>query len=814
VRDRRADPSEAPDSDPLGLGNRVASITIGEDGTMTIGGGDGPDGLAAPAIHTRRRGTRADFDQNLALDDRVDLFGLGHDLAEQVAADQRSRAEALEMQADGIGLLGLKIEKDGHGSGGGNVSRLGHPLLLTAVVEGQAAMAGELMPARGPCKVEEPADGGEAEDDLARSFAHDMNRFLTKTAPEYYPDFDRGIWGLNFRGNLFKRIYKHPLKRRPAGDCISVEDLIVSEDASDLDTAIRVTQRSEMTHGQVRRMMRWGGWRDVDMAQPMLNRDAVQRRQDETLGTSPFLTRPSDIPRTMLQTTTDLCMDDYDYEERDAPGDVPISYMVTWDETTHQVLDIRRKWRFGDEYFERKPEYVHYGMIPSDLGFMHLGFVHLLGNQTKALRAGWNILFDAGMYGNIQAWIKAKGVRGTNEIRPKPGDVVELDLGPFDDIEKAIKALPTKDPSQVFIALNELIAKESERVTSAVKLPTGEGRADVPVGTMMALVEQATKIATSVQGRAYRSLTRELTLFRDLFAEDPESLKALNRNPAYQARTREEVMDQELVPQADPNVPSQLHRVMLATAMVTVAGQNPDIYDRAKVHIRAWKQVGVNDAAEFIHDPAPQPGGAPGPAPPDPLIGQARMLEAKTKAQKAQQDVVTDQRRAANELMQANTQQQEMQSDAQNQAADRAQQLAIERMRLEVEKQRVGTEQVRAQMENERAREQASIQHQGQQMQHERETQGMAMEHQRDQQGLAVEQQGQALQHQQHQEGLAHEAQQGEAERQSTAVEGAQQRAHQATEGAEQRKQAAVQSKGELGVKKMAARKRPAPRKG
>jgi hypothetical protein len=684
-----------PGGEPL----TAATIEIDDDGGVTI---------KAPVAAKANRPKPDSFSKNLAMEEDIALASLAEEILAGIEADQQSRKMWIENYNDGLDLLGLTIE-DAKSTKSGPASKIGHPLLLGAVIKAQSAASAELLPSGGPCKIATRDGDDQGSDELAQALESDLNWYITTGSPEFYPNLDRGLFGLFLNGNLFRKVYEHPVKRRPVAETVEVSDLIVSEDADDLETAVRVTHRAEMSRSAVKRMQWKGVWRDIDLAYPMPIASSEQKKRQEVQGTTSISLRPQDMSYTILETTTDLDLSDYGYEDPHAPDDLPVSYIVTIDKDSRQVLDIRRGWKADDEEFQRKQRFVHYMMIPA-LGFLCLGHLHLLGNQTKALRAIWRILVTLGMYGSAPAGIKAKSLRmGTNEINPQPGEFVDIDVGPFDDISKAIMPFPYKDLSQVFVAFADSIGKESGNLSSAADMPVGESRVDIPVGTILAMIEQATQMASAIHKRLYRAQARELQLLKECFAENPEALWKLNRKPARKWQSAEEFADTDLVPASDPNVPSQIHRIMLATAMVTLAGQNPDIYDRVKVHDRAWKSIGVNDADTFLHEPDPNAGGGkPGPAPPDPLIGQARMLEAQAKIQSAQNAQTDSQRKAATEAIEAQHSGQALAQEGQTRAAELASERQIEAARLAVEQERLRIEQVRAGAQHDLATRQAA----------------------------------------------------------------------------------------------------------
>lgn len=677
-----------PDTAPQELGKVEATIAIDPAGGVTI---------SFPSAK-KPRDAPSKFNENLAKRGSLNASGIVDELLDGVEADIKSRTGFTESYTNALDLLGIEIKDDKREK----FSQIGHPLLLESVVRAQSAAGGELMPASGPCKVETVGGSDAASDALARALQDDMNGYLSGAgAPEYYPDFDRGLFGLFYSGNLFRKIYYHMIRRRPVAESIGIEDLIVTESATDLETAIRVTHRSEMTPQQVRQMQRYADWVDDDLGQAQLQFDSLKMAQERLAGYNRILTRPSDVPFEIYEVTTDLDLTDYGLELSDAP-DIPAPYIVTIEKGSRKLLALRRGWVRGDPHYKRRQRFVHYGMIPG-FNFLCLGFMHLLGNQTKALRGIWRLLVTSGMYANAPGGLRAKGVRlGQSEVRPGPGEWPDIDIGSFDDIKKALMPMPYKDVSAQFMTLAQSIGADANRLAGAVEATTGEGLSNVPVGTMMSMVEQSTQVMAAIHKRLHRAQSRELQLIKDCFSENPESLSRLP-SIASAPDMAAAFANLNLIPASDPNVPSQLHRIQLSTALVTVAGQNPDLYDRTAVHMRAWRTIGVNDPQSFIlPQPAPPPPPKGGAAPPDPAIGQARLAEAQAKMQQVQQGQVDLRRKAAEATMEAQSRQAEMQAKTQAQIAEMQsreriaqQQTQIEQIRLEIEQARLTAEHAR-----------------------------------------------------------------------------------------------------------------------
>lgn len=686
-----------------------STVQIDDDGGVTL-------------LSPRVRRPRADrdprrFDENLALTmDDGDLSAIGHEVSEGIEADELSRTQFIAIFNKSLELLGLRDDtaRTGQAQGGktkGSISRVTHPLLLEAVVKSQGAARAELLPAQGPCKVMVRGDSDANLDDLARALEDDVNAYLTVGAREYYPDMDRALFGLFFSGNAFKKIYLHPLRHRPVSEAIAVEDLIVSEDAVDLETAIRITHRSHMTKAMVRRMQLFGDWRDVDLPLGSFGSiDPANRKKQELMGTGMGFgsLRPQDQNYEFYECTTDIDLADYGIAG--IPDDLPVPVVVTLERQTKRVVALRRGWTRGDPEFRRRMRYVHYGMVPA-LGFLCLGHMHLLGGHARALTAAWRVILDAGMFANFPGGMKLKGVRvgvDGNDIHPSPGEWPDIDANGIDDIRKVAMPLPYKEASPVFIQFINSVAQEAKGLAATIDVEMGEGRTNIPVGSMMAMIEQATQLSAIIHKRLHTAQARELELIKECVAENPESIVRVIPSPRRRWVGQIAFNSIELVPVSDPNVPSQIHRVMLATAMVTMAGQNPDIYDRMATHLRAWRTIGVGDAMSFLQQSPPQgQQGDPAAA----TAAQAQMVKANADMANVQMKQQENQRKAAAETVEMQMKLRRGQQESADAEAERQVKLQLAQSNLETERLRQQTEQVRSDAQQQTANAKVAASH-------------------------------------------------------------------------------------------------------
>lgn len=613
------------------------------------------------------------FNDNLAelLSEAV-LSTICEKLLMGIDSDIQSRASWLENVSNAISLLGLEIKQPRGATIAGatpseGVSTVDHPLLLEAVLRFQANARGELLPTDGPVKVRNDGESNALSDKLAEALEKDLNHYLTKTAKEYYPDTDRMLLMLGFSGISFKKGYHDPIKRRPVIESIDAKDLIVSNSATAIDNATRVTHRVMMRPSLLKRMQLVGAYRDIDLPIPstigVLN--PVDSKINQVQGIAPpSYADQKDQDRELYECYCELEVPGFEHMFDGKETGLPLPYKVTIDKEARRVLEIRRNWEEDDPLCMARNRIIAYIFIPG-FGFYGIGLVNILGNATKAVTAAWRLMIDAGMFSNFPGFLYIKSLQKqmTNQFRVPPGGGMAIDtVG--QDIRSAIMPLPYKDPSAVFIQLIDNISQAAQRVGGTTELQIGEGKQDAPVGTTLAMIEQATKLISAVHKRLHQSQGQELDMLKSLLMEDPAGLwrHRKKKSEVLKVLVHEAGLDSidqafeeseqrhiqmflaaldccELVPRADPNTSSQTERYLKVVAMRQMALTNPQL-DIKKIDEYALMVMGIDDPDNYFKPPAPM--GAP---PPDPRMisaqanvmdAQTRMADSKTKATESQ----------------------------------------------------------------------------------------------------------------------------------------------------------------------------------
>lgn len=589
---------------------------------------------------------------NLAekIDDQERLR-IAEELVKGIENDLESRKEWIEDRALGLKLLGLKIELPGlQGSADGapveGMSRVRHPLLLEAVLRHQANARSELLPVDGPVKIRDDSNYSTPDSDwIADALEKDFNHYLTVTAKEYYPDTDRMLFMHGFGGSAFKKIYFCPLRNRPVSESVDADDLIVNNEATDLENARRITHRIYMRPSVVKRMQLMKVYRDTPLTQVSpKNLDPVQIESSSIEGVTPDPSFTEDRDREIYECYCELDIKGFEHKLDGQPTGLEVPYRVTIDASSKEILSIVRNFNEDDQEFPTaRKNFVHYVYVPG-LGFYGIGLLQILGNLTNAATAGTREMLDAGMYANFPGFLYAKagGRQNSNIFRVPPGGGAQIDTGNM-PINQAVMPLPYKEPSASLMQLIDNISTYGQRLGGTADLQVGEGRQDAPVGTTVALIEQSTKVLSSVHKRMHAAQAEELQLLAQCFREHPESFWQRNHRPAAQwdQSLFEYALDNvNLIPQSDPNTSSHVQRMMKVAALVQMAQQAPQLYDVMAVNREALRALGWENADQFLTVQAPQPDPRAQAKQADAnakmLTAQAKMMDAKTKAQQGQ----------------------------------------------------------------------------------------------------------------------------------------------------------------------------------
>jgi hypothetical protein len=660
------DPGPSDETMTVMVGGDDSPVRIKDNGEVEVETPDGGITIYPNGIPKKSKESANDFDANLAEHiDEGELARISEELLTGIESDNQSRGDWLDARAKGIGLLALKIEAPRSAASDGGtmegISVVRSPLLLESVLRFQANAVAELLPSDGPVKVanEEPPKTRQQEmleqmsgvpkqpkerDVLADALERDFNRYLTTVDREYYADFRRMLFYTGFGGSGFRKVYRCPLKRRPVSRAIDAADLIVADPEVSLHDAGRVTHRILMRQSVLKRMQLAGQYRNANLGVPVQTEEnAVELKEADVMGFDVNPQLPADYKHTIYECYCELDLNGFEHTEDGEETGLPLPYRVTLDKESRQILEIRRNWKEDDDQYRALMPIVKYPFVEG-LGFYGFGLLHILGNSTAAVTAAWRLALDAGMMASFPAFLYSDVVsrQNTNVMRLVPGGGTKINTGGL-PISETVMPAPYHDATAGLISMMNHVEETAGRVGGTAEISVGEGNQQAPVGTTMAMLDQATKIMAAVHKGLHAAQAEEFELLADLFKEDPDALLA-GSNEVWE---REELInalnDKHLIPKADPNTPSHMIRVMRAMALLQLYQLNPAAWDYKEVVKRIARMVGENEVDELFAPPQP-PSQAPDP---NAIMAQAALIQAQAKAKDTDMKPILQQMKAA-----------------------------------------------------------------------------------------------------------------------------------------------------------------------
>ena len=543
-------------------------------------------------------------DANLAeiLDDDV-LGDLSSDIRAKFREDVESREDWEEAIAKGLGLLGINYEDRSEPFLG--ASGVTHPLLSEAVTQFQAQAYKEMLPSGGPVKTQilgTPTKETEAQAQRVEDF---MNYQITEIMEEYDQDTDQMLFYLPLTGSTFKKIYFDETKQRAVSKFVPAEDMVVPYSASDLRTAERVTHVVRMSYNDIRKLQVAGVYRDVELSETGdgESEGAIQERADELLGLRPNY---SEDVYTLLECHIDLDLEGFEDKDMEGnPSGIMLPYIVTLDQNSGKVLSISRNFREQDPLKRKRQYFTHFKFLPG-FGFYGFGLLHTIGGLSRAATSILRQLIDAGTLSNLPAGFKARGVRIRNDDEPlNPGEFRDIDV-PGGDLKNSIIPLPYKEPSATLAQLLSVVVDSGKRFAQVADAKIADVNSQAPVGTTVALIEQGSKIISSIHKRLHYGQKQEFRMLAEIFSENPVPYPYFVGNVPPETMQADFDGRVDILPVSDPNIFSMSQRLSLAQTQLQMAQAAPEMHNLREAYRRMYDALDIKNIDAILPEP-PQP---------------------------------------------------------------------------------------------------------------------------------------------------------------------------------------------------------------
>lgn len=540
------------------------------------------------------------FKENLAeILPEHELSNIAQRVGEWVDADEEARKGWYERIKEGLKVMGIETLEDGDVAIPG-ASNLTHPLIAEACVQFQARAMEELFPPEGPVKtmvVGERTDKTEAQAMRVQEY---LNYRLTQEDEEYVEDKDKMTFILPAHGSTFSKRYRDPVTMRIVSRTCEGGSVLVPYTATSIDSAPRVTHRFNMDRNDVKRAMANGMYRTVELTagQPPSDDDPMREVSDKADDLQPVVSIDDD-DRTLWECHCNLDV------SADAVRGVgfQLPYIVTVDKDSLEVLALRRNWRESDTQYRKRQWFTQHKYLPG-FGIYGLGLLHLIGVLAKAAGGALRALLDGAAAANFQGGFKTKENKLSGSVRLKFGEWQESNMS-ADEMRNGFYTPPFKEPSPALFNLLDHLVSSGQRFASITEAMVGDVKQNMPVGTIISIIEQGSKVFSGIHKRLHNSHRREYRSFAELIAE--EEIPLIYPYPTETGPR--EIMAQDfddrvdIFPVSDPSIYSAAQRVAQNQAVLELIKSEPSLYDedaRRETHRRMLRSMKAPDIDKIL----------------------------------------------------------------------------------------------------------------------------------------------------------------------------------------------------------------------
>ena len=388
----------------------------------------------------------------------------------------------------------------------------------------------------------------------ARRVTDHMNYQLLVDSDDWESDHDKLQQVKAFIGHAYKKTYyDYTLKKNISELCIP-DKVVVNNNIKSLESARRITHIVGLYKNEIIERINCGKFLDVDVDKLFVNDSGGD----------------SDPVHELLEQHRFLDLDDDGYEE---------PYVVVVHKDTSILLGIYPRFDHDSFVFNTDDDkvlerivpiqfFTDYIFLPAFDGTYHgIGFGRLLYSMNDSVNTIINQIVDSGTLYNTQFGFIGKGLRLRDPVvKAQMGVFTQVDVG-GEDVAKNIYQFPTKEPSQVLLALLGTLLDAAKELSNVSDIMTGQQDGqNVPAITALTLAEKGLKVYGSIQKRDFRSLKKEFkkwfTLNRKYLSQDEYAM--FGDTPEFDVKVDYDELSLDIKPCADPYLSSDAQRLARA----------------------------------------------------------------------------------------------------------------------------------------------------------------------------------------------------------------------------------------------------------
>ncbi len=506
-------------------------------------------------------------------DDLLDkLDSLCQNLWQEIDNDIQASGKSVQRYAEAIGDSGVTGKAPG-GAAFAGASTVNHPLLGEVCADYTARVSREMLPPGGPAKPHVEGQITKEKYDRAKRVSRFMNWQWRRQMRNSAAEMEQAFAQQPFQGASYIKLWREG--KKPMIAFVPYDKVHRPPGSDDFYSCERITHELNITGRKLKTKMRRGLYADIELGSPI---DPETNKAETTAMKAEGVSMPTeniDDVRTLYETS---CF--WDGENDDG---IERPYIVTFDKDTKTPLGCYRNWEEDDEECERLDFLYEFGFWPFRDG-KPIGLAQMLSGLPRAATGALRALLDSALAATVASGYKLKGGQSGSNASPAPGEVTELENATqVDDIRKLFMQTEMQGPSPVlFSLLGFLVDAGKGVVRTTFDDIVGKGRQDIPVGTMMMLVDEGTVVYSSIFGRQHRAMERVLQGLYRINASIVDNVKFSDKEGEDEVTKFDFEGESIVVPTSDPRINSDTQRWTRATFLAQRAADptNVGLYNK------------------------------------------------------------------------------------------------------------------------------------------------------------------------------------------------------------------------------------------
>lgn len=540
----------------------------------------------------------SDFYENLAEKlDSTTLTRIANDLLDSIEIDRDSHKRQEELYEEGLKRSGLGNDASG-GAQFQGASRAVHPVLAESCVDYGSSAIKEIFPPDGPVKIHNFDESVNSQQIEAAEAKRDfLNWQLVEQITEYRSELEILLTQQPLAGAQYIKVWWDAKRNRPAVEFVPTDFVILPYSASSLYTSQRFTVIVPLTRLDYEERVKTGMYMDVleDSDQFIPEETLPEKANSRIEGRSDPMYNEDGL-RKFFEVYVTMPIEDEEYRP----------YIVTIDDYSRKIVSIYRNWNEEDVLEEALQWVVEYPFIPWR-GAKGIGLAHLIGSLSGAATGALRALLDAAHLSNFPGAMKLKGARASGQnININATELTEIEApAGVDDIRKLVMAMPFPQPSPVLFQLLGWLTDAAKGVITTAEEKISDASNNMPVGTTMALIEQGSKVMSSIHMRLHAAQKKTIEIIQRLnyqYYDEQIQIKKFGKVLV----PREGFADTgNVVPVSDPYMFSEAQRFAQIQSVLQMA-QDPAVpWNKLAIYKRLLRLMHVSAPQEFIQEPPP-----------------------------------------------------------------------------------------------------------------------------------------------------------------------------------------------------------------